>query len=308
MGIEHHHSPSTIHQMKIRRRPPSSSVNVGPLEYQIVVPDSQPEHILEEIVWHKEREVPYLRDKMPLEKLKKQVSLMAPALDFLGALKQGRTQPALIAEVKKASPSKGVIREDFNAVEIAKSYQRGGASCLSVLTDSKFFQGSFENLAAVRQAVDLPLLCKEFVIYAYQIYYARAHGADAVLLIAAILEDADLQYFLKIVRVLGMTALIEVHTAEEFDRVLGLDGVNLIGINNRNLTNFSVDLQNTITLLAPRRQQLIDRGILIVSESGLHTPENLKIVSEAGVNAVLIGESLIKQDDPEQAIVKLFSV
>jgi indole-3-glycerol phosphate synthase len=293
--------------MKIRRRPPSSSVNVGPLEYQIVVPDSQPEHILEEIVWHKEREVPYLRDKMPLDKLKKQVSLMAPALDFLGALKQGRTQPALIAEVKKASPSKGVIREDFNAVEIAKSYQRGGASCLSVLTDSKFFQGSFENLAAVRQVVDLPLLCKEFVIYAYQIYYARAHGADAVLLIAAILEDADLQYFLKIVRVLGMTALIEVHTEEEFDRVLGLDGVDLIGINNRNLTNFTVDLQNTITLLAPRRQQLIDRGILIVSESGLHTPEDLKIVAEAGVNAVLIGESLIKQDDPEQAIVNLFS-
>lgn len=293
--------------MKIRRRPPSSSVNVGPLEYQIVVPDSQPEHILEEIVWHKEREVPYLRDKMPLDKLKKQVSLMTPPLDFLGALKQGRTQPALIAEVKKASPSKGVIREDFNAVEIAKSYQRGGASCLSVLTDSKFFEGSFENLAAVRQAVDLPLLCKEFVIYAYQIYYARAHGADAVLLIAAILEDADLQYFLKIVRVLGMTALIEVHTEEEFDRVLGLEGVDLIGINNRNLTNFSVDLQTTITLLAPRRQQLIDRGILIVSESGLHTPEDLKIVADAGVNAVLIGESLIKQDDPEQAIVHLFS-
>ena len=293
--------------MKIRRRPPSSSVNVGPLEYQIVVPDSQPEHILEEIVWHKEREVPYLRDKMPLDKLKQQVSLMTPPLDFLGALKQGKTQPALIAEVKKASPSKGVIRADFDAVEIAKSYQRGGASCLSVLTDSKFFQGSFENLATVRQAVDLPLLCKEFVIYAYQIYYARAHGADAVLLIAAILEDADLQYFLKIVRVLGMTALIEVHTEEEFDRVLGLDGVNLIGINNRNLTNFSVDLQNTITLLAPRRQQLIDRGILIVSESGLHTPEDLKIVAEAGVNAVLIGESLIKQDDPGQAIVNLFS-
>ena len=293
--------------MKIRRRPPSSSVNVGPLEYQIVVPDSQPEHILEEIVWYKEREVPQMRDKLPLDKLKKQVTAMTPPLDFLSALKQGKTHPALIAEVKKASPSKGVIREDFDAVTIAKSYQRGGASCLSVLTDRKFFQGSFENLVAVRQAVDLPLLCKEFIIYPYQIYYARAHGADAVLLIAAILEDADLRYFLKIVRVLGMTALIEVHTEEEFDRVLGLDDVRLIGINNRNLTNFSVDLQTTSTLLSPRRQQLIDRGILIVSESGLHTAEDLKIVANAGANAVLIGEFFIKQDDPEQAIVNLFS-
>ena len=294
--------------MKIRRRPPSSSVNVGPLEYQIVVPNGQPEHILEEIVWHKEREVEYLRDKMPLDKLKKQVTSMAPPLAFLDALQQGKTHPALIAEVKKASPSRGVIREDFDPVEIAKAYQRGGASCLSVLTDRKFFQGSFENLAAVRQAVDLPLLCKEFVIYPYQIYYARAHGADAVLLIAAILEDVDLQYFLKIVQVLGMTALIEVHTEEEFDRVLGLNGVKLIGINNRNLADFSVNLQTTSQLLGSRRQEIIDRGILIVSESGLHTAEDLKIVAEAGANAVLIGESLIGQKDPEQAIVNLFAV
>jgi indole-3-glycerol phosphate synthase len=293
--------------MKIRRRPPSSSVNVGPLEYQIVVPDSQPEHILEEIVWYKEREIPPMRDKMPLDKLKKRVEVMTPPLDFLAALKQGKTRPAVIAEVKKASPSKGVIRADFDAVEIAKSYQRGGASCLSVLTDSKFFQGSFENLAAVRQAVELPLLCKEFVIYPYQIYYARAHGADAVLLIAAILEDSDLQYFLKIVEVLGMTALIEVHTEEEFDRVLKLTGVKLIGINNRNLANFSVDLQTTQTLLGSRKQELIDREILIVSESGIHTAEDLKIVTDAGATAVLIGESLIKQDDPGQAIVNLFA-
>ena len=292
--------------MKIRRRPPTSAVNVGPLEYQIIVPDSQPEHILEEIVWYKEREIPPMRDKMPLDKLKKRVEVMIPPLDFLGALKQGKTHPALIAEVKKASPSKGVIRADFDAVEIATAYQRGGASCLSVLTDSKFFQGSFENLAAVRQAVDLPLLCKEFIIYPYQIYYARAHGADAVLLIAAILEDSDLQYFLKIVKVLGMTALIEVHTAEEFDRVLKLTGVKLIGINNRDLTNFKVDLQTTQTLIESRRQELIDRDILIVSESGLHTAADLQIVADAGVNAVLIGESLVKQADPGQAIVDLF--
>jgi indole-3-glycerol phosphate synthase len=293
--------------MKIRRRPPSSSVNVGPLEYQIVVPDAQPEHILEEIVWYKEREIPPMRDKMPLDKLKKRVEVMVAPLDFLGALKQGKTKPAVIAEVKKASPSKGVIRVDFDAVEIAKSYQRGGASCLSVLTDSKFFQGSFENLAAVRQAVGLPLLCKEFIIYPYQIYYARAHGADAVLLIAAILEDSDLKYFLKIVHVLGMTALIEVHTEEEFDRVLKLKDVKLIGINNRNLTNFSVDLQTTQTLLESRQSEILDREIIMVSESGLHTAADLKIVADAGVNAVLIGESLVKQDDPGQAIVNLFA-
>ena len=294
--------------MKIRRRPPSSAVNVSHLEYQIVVPDNQPEHILEEIVWYKEREVAQMRDKLSLAKLQKQVPEMSAPLDFLGAIKQGKTHLAVIAEVKKASPSKGVIRADFDAVEIAKSYQRGGASCLSVLTDHKFFQGSFENLQNIRQAVDLPLLCKEFIIYPYQIYYARAHGADAVLLIAAILEDKDLQYFLKIIQGLGMTALIEVHTEEEFDRVLGLDGVKLIGINNRNLADFSVDLQTTCRLLASRQQKLIDRGILIISESGLHTAEDLKIVADAGVNAVLIGESLVKQDDPGQAIVNLFSV
>jgi indole-3-glycerol phosphate synthase len=293
--------------MKIRRRPPSSAISVSYLEYQIVVPENQPAHILEEIVWYKEREVTQMREKLPLATLQKQVPEMSSPLDFLAALKQGKTDPAVIAEVKKASPSKGVIRADFDAVEIAKAYQRGGASCLSVLTDRKFFQGSFENLQNVRQAVDLPLLCKEFIIYPYQIYYARVHGADAVLLIAAILEDKDLQYFLKIVQGLGMTALIEVHTEAEFDRVLGLDGVKLIGINNRNLADFTVDLQTTCQLLAPRQQQLTDRGILVVSESGLHTAEDLKVVAAAGVNAVLIGESLVKQADPGQAIVDLFS-
>jgi indole-3-glycerol phosphate synthase len=293
--------------MKIRRRPPSSSITISHLEYQIEVDGDRPEHILEEIVWFKEREVSLLREKKPLDTLQKQVAELSAPLDFLGALKQGKTAPAVIAEVKKASPSKGVIREDFDPVTIGTAYQHGGASCLSVLTDRKFFQGSFENLQNVRQAVDLPLLCKEFIIYPYQIYYARAHGADAVLLIAAILEDKDLKYFLKIVRALGMTALVEVHTAEEFDRVLALEGVELIGINNRNLADFSVDLENTCTLMAARQAQLAERGILVASESGIHTAEDLKKVANAGVNAVLIGESLIKQDDPGQAIVDLFS-
>jgi indole-3-glycerol phosphate synthase len=293
--------------MEIRRRPPAAAVNVSNLEYQIKVPDSQPQHILEEIVWYKEREVAQMREKCPLNQLQKQVADAPKPLDFLAALQSGKTQPAVIAEVKKASPSKGVIRADFDPIAIAQSYQQGGASCLSVLTDKKFFQGGFENLASVRTAVDLPLLCKEFVIYPYQIYLARKHGADAVLLIAAILSDKDLQYFLKIINALGMTALIEVHTAEEFDRVLALEGVKLIGINNRNLADFTVDLQTTCTLLASRQTELHDRGILVVSESGLHTADDLKIVANAGAKAVLIGESLVKQPDPGQAIAQLFA-
>ena len=191
---------------------------------------------------------------------------------------------------------------------IAKAYEQGGATCLSVLTDVKFFQGGFDNLSLVRQAVDLPLLCKEFVIYPYQIYYARAKGADAVLLIAAILSDRDLQYFVKITKLLGMTPLIEVHTLEELDRVLAIDGVNLIGINNRNLEDFSVNLQTTKDILAARSKELQQHDIVVVSESGLHTPEDLEFVRQAGAKAVLIGESLVKQADIEGAINNLFSL
>jgi indole-3-glycerol phosphate synthase len=212
----------------------------------------------------------------------------------------------LIAEVKKASPSKGVICENFNPAKIAQAYENGGASCLSVLTDEKFFQGSFENLVIARRSVDLPLLCKEFIIYPYQIYLARSLGADAILLIAAILEDKDLQYFLKIINLLGMTALIEVHTLAELDRVLALKGVTLIGINNRNLENFTVDLNTTTELLNARKDTLKERDILIVSESGIHTPQDLATVRDAGVNAILVGESLVKQPDPTQAIAALF--
>ncbi|MGH1397228.1 MAG: indole-3-glycerol phosphate synthase TrpC [Trichormus sp.] len=293
--------------MQIRRRQPNPAVNVSILRYQAAVPDSEPQHILEEIVWHKETEVEQMRERVPLRELQKQALTAPPTRDFVAALKQGRTKPALIAEVKKASPSKGVFREDFDPVAIALSYQQGGASCLSVLTDTKFFQGSFDNLSKVRSAVDLPLLCKDFIIYPYQMYLARLRGADAVLLIAAILNDQDLQYFLKIAKALQMAALIEVHNLEELDRVLALDGVSLVGINNRNLEDFSVDLQTTCEILAARGSQLRQSNILVVSESGLHTPEDLDLVSQAGAGAVLIGESLVKQPDPELAIARLFS-
>lgn len=291
--------------MQIRRRPPNPTVAVQELRYQVKAPDAAPRHILEEIVWHKEVEVDQLRERVPLVELQKQV-LSAPApRDFLAALQQSSAKPAVIAEVKKASPSKGVIREDFDPVAIAQAYQQAGAACVSVLTDAKFFQGSFDNLARVRAAIDLPILCKEFIIYPYQIYLARSQGADAALLIASILSDKDLQYFIKIINALNMTALIEVHTLEELDRVLALEGVTLIGINNRNLQNFSVDLQTTCQLLTARRSQLQDRGIHVVSESGLHTAQDLEVVATAGASAVLIGESLVKQPDPAQALKQL---
>jgi indole-3-glycerol phosphate synthase len=292
--------------IKIRRRPPNAPVNVESLRYQIKHPEAEPRHILEEIVWQKELEVEKRRESTPLLELQKAVKESQPPRDFLGALKNSVRQPALIAEVKKASPSKGVICENFNPAKIAQAYEKGGANCLSILTDEKFFQGSFENLAIARRSVDLPLLCKEFIIYPYQIYLARSLGADAVLLIAAILEDKDLQYFLKIINLLGMTALIEVHTLAELDRVLYLKGVTLIGINNRNLENFTVDLNTTTELLNARKDTLKERDILIVSESGIHTPQDLATVRDAGVNAILVGESLVKQPDPTQAIADLF--
>lgn len=292
--------------MKIRRRPPNPSVAVESLCYQIPDPDAAPRHILEEIVWHKEKEVDQFREKLPLRELQKQMLDVPPTRDFLAALQSSARKPALIAEVKKASPSKGVICEDFDPVAIAQAYVAGGANCISVLTDQRFFQGSFDYLSQIRAAVDIPLLCKDFLIYPYQIYKARLAGADAALLIAAILSNKDLQYFLKIINSIGMTALIEVHTLEELDRVLQLEGVTLIGINNRNLEDFSVSLDTTRDLLTARSEQIRDRNILVVAESGLHTAQDLAVVRGAGANVVLVGESLVKQPDPKAAIAALY--
>ncbi len=296
--------------MQIRRRCPNPTIAVEYLRYQTKVPDAEPQHILEEIVWHKEVEVERWREKLPLLELQHQLKEAAPTRDFVAALRSASTQPALIAEVKKASPSKGVICENFDPVAIAQSYAAGGAACLSVLTDAKFFQGSFDYLQQIRDAVDLPLLCKDFVIYPYQIYRARLHGADAVLLIAAILSDKDLRYFTKVAATVGMAVLIEVHTLEELDRVLGLPDPQpqrqMIGINNRNLETFSVDLNTTAELLGARSQQLQAQQLLVVSESGLHSRADLDRVQQAGAGAVLIGESLVKQPDPAAAIVQMF--
>ena len=293
--------------MSIRRRPPNPSVSISTLRYQVNLPDAEPRSFLEKIVWRKEIEVNQLREQTPLPTLQQQVASAPPARDFLGALRQGKTEPALIAEVKKASPSKGVIRADFDPVEIAQSYAAHGASCLSVLTDTTFFQGCFDYLIQIRQIVDLPLLCKEFILYPYQIYLARTKGADAVLLIAAILSDQDLSYFIRIAQALGMTALVETHTEDELARVLKIEAVNLIGINNRNLETFVTNLETTERLLHAYRDQITQRRILTVSESGIHDPRHLERVATAGAQAVLIGESLMKQSDPGQAVQKLFN-
>ena len=265
-------------------------------------------HILEEIVWHKQQEVAQMSARQPLAALQRQVATAPEPVDFLLALQQSSSRPSLIAEVKKASPSKGIIRADFDPVKIAQAYERGGASCISVLTDEKFFQGSFANLWAIRQSIALPLLCKEFIIEPYQIYLARVAGADAVLLIAAILSDQDLHEFLFLIYSLGMRAIVEVHTLVELDRVLALPDLCFVGINNRNLNDFTVDLGTTRRLIAARQEQLCSLGITVVSESGLHTSADLALVAEAGARAVLIGESLVKQIDLEQAVLNLMTL
>ncbi|KAF3338281.1 Indole-3-glycerol [Carex littledalei] len=302
-GIQHPHP--------IRRRSPAAVHYVGPFQFRMETPDNTPRNILEKIVWDKDAQLSLMKERKPLVVLHKLLPQAPPVRDFLGALKEScnRTgMPALIAEVKKASPSRGILRENFDPVAIAQSYEENGAACLSVLTDEKYFQGSFENLHAIRSAgIKCPLLCKEFIIDAWQIYYARSKGADAILLIAAILPDSDIKYMIKICKILGLAALVEVHDEREMDRVLAIDGVNLIGINNRNLETFEVDISNTKRLLEGERGRIIaERDILVVGESGLFTPEDIAFVQNSGVKAVLVGESLIKQEDPGKAIAGLF--
>jgi indole-3-glycerol phosphate synthase len=288
--------------MEIRRRPPNPSVKVAHLEYGIRHPEEEPRHILEKIVWEKDREIAASRERVSLDQLKRQVADLPAPRDFVAALRAACRKPAVIAEVKKASPSKGVIREDFDPVAIARGYAAGGASCLSVLTDKTFFQGGFEVLVAVREAVDLPLLCKEFILSPYQLYQARAAGADAALLIAAILDDADLGYLLKVARSLGLAALVEVHDAQEMERVLRLEGVPMIGINNRDLSTFHTDLATTERLTAVYGQQISARKTLLVSESGLFNRHDLDRVQSAGADAVLVGEALMRQADVSAAL------
>ena len=293
--------------MEIRRRPPNPKVKVAHLEYAIPHEDSEPRNILEAIVWAKDREITVARDRVSLEQLKKQVAELPPPRDFVAALKASCRKPAVIAEIKKASPSKGVIRDNFDPEAIARGYAAGGASCLSVLTDKQFFQGGFEVLVQVRQVVDLPLLCKDFILSPYQLVQARAAGADAALLIAAILSDQDLTYLNKVARGLGLSVLVEVHDAAELERVLALNGFPLIGINNRDLSTFTVDLATTERLMSAFGERLRQQGALLVSESGLVSRDDLDRVQGAGADAVLVGEALMRQPDVRLALETLIS-
>jgi indole-3-glycerol phosphate synthase len=288
--------------MEIRRRPPNPRIQVAHLEFAISHEEGEPRHILEKIVWEKDREITTARERMPLEQLKSKVAELPPPKDFLAALRAAPVAPAVIAEVKKASPSKGVIREDFDPVAIARAYAAGGASCLSVLTDKTFFQGGFDVLVEVRGSVDLPLLCKDFILSPYQLYQARAAGADAALLIAAILSDQDFRYLGKVAAALGLTVLVEVHDAKEMERVLELGAFPLIGINNRDLTTFETNLTTTEALMAQFGDRLKEQGVLLVSESGLFARSDLDRVQSAGAAAVLVGEALMRQADVEAGL------
>lgn len=225
----------------------------------------------------------------PLAVLEKEVADCAPTRGFINALKQ--KSPALIAEVKKASPSKGIIREDFNAVEIAKIYEANGAACLSVLTDEPYFQGRDEYLTQIRAAVKLPLLRKDFMLDDYQVYEARTLGADCILLIMAALTDDQAKRLYHLATHLSMDTLFEVHDEEELDRALAL-APKMVGVNNRNLKTLDVDLGTGLNLGAS-----MPDGILKVAESGIADHETLQTFAAAGFNAFLIGESLMRQTD-----------
>ncbi|MBI5388308.1 MAG: indole-3-glycerol phosphate synthase TrpC [Verrucomicrobia bacterium] len=219
------------------------------------------------------------------------------ARDFVRALRQPKHgSVALIAEVKKASPSAGVICPNFDPVRIARDYEAAGASCLSVLTDEKFFQGSLTYLQQIRAAVGLPLLRKDFIIDARQILEAVEWGADAVLLIVAILTDAQLEHFHTLATEAGVAALVEVHDEAELDRALAA-GAQLIGVNNRDLKTFKVDLATTERLAAKLRQSPQGRDTLLVAESGIHTRADVERLHRATAQAILVGESLVRQGD-----------
>ena len=221
---------------------------------------------------------------------------------FIDALNQRIAvgDAAVIAEVKKASPSKGVMREEFHPADIAKSYAQGGAACLSVLTDADFFLGHEDYLIAARDACDLPVIRKDFITHGYQVTEARAIGADCILLIVAALNDAQLRDLHQQANALGMDVLVEVHDAEELERALALN-LKLVGINNRNLHTFDTSLNTTLDLL-PR----IPEGVTVITESGIHTRDDVELMRDHEVNGFLVGEAFMREEDPGLALKRLF--
>lgn len=256
--------------------------------------------ILDQILQTKWAEIAAAQLRQPLSELKKMVADSDRTRGFANCLRQSSAAgTAIIAEVKKGSPSKGIIREDFDPVAIARSYQRGGASCLSVLTDEHYFYGSLDYLGQIREQIELPLLRKDFIVDPYQVFQARVAGADAILLIAAALDDEQLLELAELATELKLDTLLEVHDGAELERALPLP-VDLIGINNRNLQTFVTDLGVTERLARkiPSRQ-------LAVAESGIHSREDIERLQQAGAGAFLIGESLMRETDIESKLSSL---
>lgn len=258
--------------------------------------------ILRVILRQKVIEVTAAAAKENIVALSERASAAPAPRGFVNALKRkiAAGQPAIIAEIKKASPSKGVIRKDFDVGAIAKSYAGAGAACLSVLTDAEFFQGSGDYLQQARMACDLPVLRKDFIIDQYQIYEARAMGADCILLIVAALGDATIVDFLGLAEHLEMDALVEVHDQEEMERALDA-GARFIGINNRNLRTFETNLQTTFDL-----KQLANEDVLLVTESGILEREHVSQMQANGINAFLVGEAFMRAPDPGRKLLELF--
>ena len=250
--------------------------------------------ILERILAVKRAEIAAAKDS----RIEIKARAAPPPRDFVGALRA--KQPAVIAEIKRASPSKGLLRPDFDPAAIAKSYEKGGAACMSVLTDKAFFQGAPEHLLAAREACSLPALRKDFLIGPYQVFESRALGADCILLIAACLADAEMRELETLAHGLGMAVLVEVHDAAELARALKLK-TPLIGINNRNLRNFETRLETTLDLLPQ-----IPRDRLVITESGILSASDVARMRAAGVHAFLVGEAFMRASDPGGALAKLF--
>jgi indole-3-glycerol phosphate synthase len=259
--------------------------------------------ILSKILAVKAQEVAAAKPVKPLPQLRTEAEQAAPVRDFTGAIRAriAAGKPAVIAEIKRASPSKGVLREDFDPAGIAVSYARHGAACLSVLTDEQFFQGSADFLRQARAACTLPVLRKDFIVDDYQIYQSRAMGADAILLIAAVLTPKQMQAFETLAHSFGMAVLVEVHNGEELDAALQLS-TPLIGVNNRNLRTFEVSLQNTLDLL-PR----IPNDRIVVTESGILKAADVKLMRKHQVHAFLVGEAFMRAEDPGVELASVFA-
>ena len=258
--------------------------------------------ILDRILQRKAEEIAERRARVAERELVAQAAVASPVRGFVEAIRTrlARREAAVIAEIKKASPSKGLLRADFRPAEIARSYEQGGATCLSVLTDIDFFQGADEYLRAARAACALPVLRKDFTVDPYQVYEARALGADCILLIVAALADSRLGELAGLAQHLGMDVLVEVHDQAELERALRLN-VPLLGINNRNLRTFETRLETTLALLGQ-----IPEDRIVVTESGIHAPADVARMRAAGVHAFLVGEAFMKASDPGAKLAELF--